>query len=60
MYVASAHKGCGRDEVWMALIQDQLGIVCNWERVGMSNLPRLFYAPGDTEAKEDACKLVNK
>ena len=52
MYVASAHKGCGNDRLWMVLIQNQDGVVCQWERIRSSNLPRLLYASGQTEAHE--------
>jgi len=59
MYIAKLHAGCGNDLLWMTLIQNQIDEVCSYEtNIPSSNIPKLYYAPGDTYSTEPGCEYI--
>lgn len=44
MYTAKAHNGCGADVFWMNLIQNQVDTSCSYEKIQMTELPKLLYS----------------
>ena len=56
MYIVQSHGGCNNDYIWMVLLQNQLDIACNFERIGNNAVPRLLYSPTDKVSIDSKCK----
>ena len=56
-YIAYSHNGCGDDHIYLLIIQNQVDIVCGYDSVQESDIPKILYSPSDSIGiHSDNCK----